>query len=144
MVATRRTWLPALAMAIALLGSSGAVSTASANKYQGKVYNTVCNSNAQKATARIKEHGTSGTTWMRITADFQRYTNGSWRTTRSAYRQSARQFVDDQTDHTLTWTKSFGYHGADYSHPTRISFLFEWNNDTATLHVLGRNSATCS
>ncbi len=53
--------------------------------------------------AFIRENGTSGTTWFRMTARFQRKVGGSWVTTKSKYVQSSHQFPNNSAWHSLDW-----------------------------------------
>jgi hypothetical protein len=135
-----------MVIAVLLLGSmavSPAATSAHANKIKWNVYSTQCHSYNQRATGWIKEQGTTGTTWMRVWAYFQRWNGYSWVTTKRSYVQSRRQFRNDHGDHQFSWTKTFNYRGADFTRATRILFWFQWFRNNDLLYQRSRASRTC-
>jgi hypothetical protein len=95
------------------------------------------------AKAKIRENGVSGTTWLKITAKYQRYSAGAWHTTRSKYVQSGHQFANDSNWHSITYPFGFDAKYADYTHATRVYVLYEWFNNTSRIYWATRWSGTC-
>ena len=94
--------------------------------------------------AYIRENGTSGTTWFKMTARFQRKVSGVWYTTKSKYVQSAHQFANDSNWHSLTWNpiKFYNTH-TDFTHYTRLFVLFEWFHNNNRIYWATRWSGSC-
>jgi hypothetical protein len=94
--------------------------------------------------AYIRENGTSGTTWFRMTARFQRKSGGRWITTKSKYVQSAQRFPNNSAWHSLDWNpiKFYNTH-TDYTHFTRLFVLFEWFHNNNRIYWATRWSGSC-
>jgi hypothetical protein len=118
------------------------VASAHANLFKWNVYGNRCAPQFQRATGYIEEQGTTGATWMRITAYFQRW-YGYWSTTRSHYVQSRRQFANNHSDHYFTFKRRYNYRGDDYNVSTRILFKFQWYNNNTLLETRRRASRVC-
>jgi hypothetical protein len=142
-MARLRTLLFAVLMAGMLLPSSVAVATAHADKYIWRYSDAACLSDGMTARGAIVEQGTTGTTWMKITARFQRLRNGSWSTTKSKHVQNRYQFADNHNDHKLATTFSFLNASADYIYWTRISFKYEWFNNNTRIYKKTLNTGRC-
>lgn len=96
--------------------------------------------------AYIRENGTSGTTWFRMTARYQRLVGGVWHTTQSKHVQSAHQFANNSNWHSLTWKPiglQFSGKYADFTHSTRLYVLFEWFNPSSRIYWATRWSGSC-
>lgn len=93
--------------------------------------------------AAMRENGVSGTTWMRMTAKYQRLSGGRWYTTKSRYTQNGHQFADNSRWHSLSWPLRFDGKFADATHLTRIYVLFEWYNNNTRIYWATRWSAGC-
>jgi hypothetical protein len=91
----------------------------------------------------IEETGQSAVTWMRITVQFQRQVNGLWYTTKSRYWQNSVQFPDNSNAHWLNFTPTFHNHGADYTHWTRLRFVFQWYYGNTLQYRRSRVSGRC-
>jgi hypothetical protein len=139
----RRQLLFAVLMAAMMLGSSVAIATAHADKFIWRYKNAACNTDGMSARGVIIEQGTTGTTWMKITARFQRLRNGSWSTTKSKYVQNGRQFANNHTDHKLAATFSFTNASADYVYWTRISFKYEWFRNNTRIYKKTLSTGRC-
>ena len=139
----RRTLVFAVLMAAMMLGSSVAVATAHADKFIWRYKNATCYSDGMSARGVIIEQGTTGTTWMKITARFQRLRNGYWSTTKSQYVQSSQQFPNNHDDHKLAATFTFGNASADYVYWTRISFKYEWFRNNTRIYKKVLKTGRC-
>ena len=144
MFRSARVWVIVAVVAVLMAVMPG-TAAAHSNLFKSNAYGNTCYSSSQQATGWMKEQGTTGTNWMRITAQFQRWTGYYWYTTQSRYYQNSQQFYNDHGDHTLTYTKRFYYSGADFTQPTRIRFVFRWYNSGNVLVAKGsRASLICS
>jgi len=139
----RRSLLFAVLMAAMMLGSSVAVATAHADKFIWRYKNATCYSDGMSARGVAIEQGTTGTTWMKITARFQRLRNGSWSTTKSNSYQSSVQFPNNHDDHKIAATFTFGNASADYVYWTRISFKYEWFRGNTRIYKKVLNTGRC-
>lgn len=143
MVRRLRMLIIASTMAAILAGSSVAIASAHVDKFIWKYTNATCFADGMSARGVIIEQGTTGTTWMRITARFQRLRSGSWRTTQSTVAQSSSQFANNHNDHKLASTLGFVNNSADYLYWTRISFKYEWFNNNTLLQKRVLNTGRC-
>jgi hypothetical protein len=130
----RRSLLFAILMAATMLGSSVAIATAHADKFIWRYKYATCYSDGMSARGVAIEQGTTGTTWMKVTARFQRLRNGYWKTTQSDAVQSSQQFANNHNDHKLAATFAFVNAGPDYTYLTRISFKYEWLRNNSRIY----------
>lgn len=138
-----RTPLFAMALTLGVLFSSTGVASAHANKFLWNDYGDRCRTTSQSGTGWIKEQGTTGTTWMRITAYFQYFRNGHWYTQKSSYTQNSSQFRNNHGDHTLYRTFTFSYRGPTARNTTRIRYWFQWYNRNTLIKSAYRSSNYC-
>lgn len=139
----RRSLLFALLMAAMMLGSSVAIASAHADKFIWKYRYAACYSDGISARGVMVEQGKTGTTWMKITARFQRLRNGFWSTTQSESVQSSQQFANNHDDHKLAATFAFVNAGPDYTYWTRISFKYEWFQNNSRIYKKVLNTGRC-
>lgn len=139
----RRSLMFAVLMAAMMLGSSVAVATAHTNKFIWRYKDATCYSDGMSARGVAIEQGTTGATWMKITARFQRLRNGAWNTTQSNSYQNNSQFFDNHDDHKIAATFSFGNASADFVYWTRISFKYEWFNNNTRIYNKVLNTGRC-
>lgn len=139
----RRSLLFAVLMAAMMLGSSVAIATAHADKFIWRYNNATCYSDGMGARGVAIEQGTTGATWMKITARFQRLRFGSWNTTQSRYVQNSQQFFNNHADHRLAATFTFLNAGPDYTYWTRISFKYQWFNNNTRIYQKVLNTGRC-
>jgi hypothetical protein len=95
------------------------------------------------ATAKIRENGVSGTTWLKMTAKYQRFYGGAWHTTRSTHRQSSYQFPNDSDWHSITYHIGFNAQYADITHDTRVFVRYEWFSNNTRIYWATRWSGSC-
>lgn len=139
----RRSLLFAVLMAAMMLGSSVAIATAHENKFIWRYKYATCYSDGMSARGVAIEQGTTGATWMKITARFQRLRYGYWSTTKTNYVQNNQQFANNHDDHKLAATFTFGNAGPDYTYWTRISFKYQWFNNNTRIYQKVLNTGRC-
>lgn len=93
--------------------------------------------------AKIRENGTSGTTWLRMTAKYQRFSSGAWHTTQTRLTQSSHQFANNSNWHSITWNVGFDAKLADSAHHTRLFVLYEWFDNNTRIFWATRWSGYC-
>jgi hypothetical protein len=142
-VTRRRKLLFAVLLATIMLGTSVAIATAHADKFIWRYKDAACHRDGMTARGVIIEQGTTGTTWMKTTARFQRLRNGSWNTTQKKYVQNSQQFPNTHSDHKLAATFTFSNANLDYTYWTRISFKFEWFHNNTRIFKKVLNTGRC-
>lgn len=95
------------------------------------------------ATAKIRENGVSGTTWLKMTARYQRFYGGGWHTTKSKYIQSGHQFANNSDWHSITYSIRLNAKYVDYTHYTRVNVLYEWFSNNTRIYWATRWSGSC-